>query len=207
MKQIKHQLIQQQVLLVPRDLIFRELINQQHLKPKMQRKQLHLHLLGYLRDWVSLRRLLPQHKHLKQTSLMQQTLPSLHPSFQVYLLVLVSELQPQSLPRKRILTNLLTFLARSISWLHPLRMVTNLRAALTRFKIRTHQEETLVQTQCRWSHLEHKKACSHLLRRRPNSQMPLVCSEAWVHDKVLKSRKQLSQSQLIHPLPLILCLE
>ena len=111
---IKHQFIQQQVLLVPRVLISQELIKQKEPKHKMHLNLLHLHHLGYLPDWVSLRHLLSQHKHLNQTSLSQQTQLILHLSFRVYSLALVSELQLQSLLRKRILTNLLTFLARLI---------------------------------------------------------------------------------------------
>jgi hypothetical protein len=112
---IKHKLIQQQVLLVPRDLISQESINQmlKYLN-QMHLKLLHLHHLGYLQDWVSLRHLLYHHKQLNQTSLSQQTQPSQHLSFRVYSLALVLEVQLQSLLSKKILTNQLTFSARLI---------------------------------------------------------------------------------------------
>lgn len=166
---------------------------------------LHLHHLGYLPDWVSLRNLLSQHKqHLNKNSLSQQTQLILHLSFRVYSLALVSELQLQRLLRKRILTNLSTFLARLILWPHPPRMVINLRAAPTHFKILIHKEKQ-AQIHSRWSLLELKKAL-RLLKLHLNSQMLLVCL-AKVQHKVLKSRKQLSKSQQILRLRLILCQE
>ena len=176
-----------------------------HLKHKIHLNLLHLHHLGYLPDWVSLRNLLPQHKQLlNKNSLSQQTQLILHLSFRVYSQVLVSELRLQRLLRKRILTNLSTFLARLIWWPHPLRMVINLRAPPTHFKILIHKEKR-VQIRSRWSLLELKKAL-RLLKLLNNSQMLLVCL-ARVQHKVLKSRKQLNKSQQIRRLRLILCQE
>ena len=77
-------------------------------------------------------------------------------------------------------------------------MVINLRAP-THFKILIHKEKP-VQILCKWSLLELKKALCLLKLLK----MLLVCLVR-VRYKALKSRKQLSKSQQIHRLRLVLC--